>query len=70
MRLNYFVIILMAGAMLSSCKKDWVCTCQTSLLGEIVDVEEMNGWKKKEATDACKLVEKAKSFENCTIREK
>lgn len=70
MRLKFLVILACIGTLLSSCKKDWICTCQTSLLGETVDVQEMEGWKKNEAADACKLVENAQSYENCTIREK
>lgn len=67
---QHFLVLLACMLILSSCKKDWVCTCQTTLLGETIEVEEMNGWKKNEAADACKMVEKAQAYENCVVSEK
>ena len=70
MRKKIALIVVGIIFICSSCKKDWICTCQTSLLGETVEVDEMEGWKKNEAADACKMVEEAQSYENCSISEK
>jgi len=66
----FLFVLLTVASTLFSCNKNWSCTCQTSLLGETVQVEEMNGWKKNEAADACKMVEKAQSYENCVVSER
>lgn len=70
MQAKIILTLAVFGFLLTSCKKDWVCTCQTTLLGETIEVEEMNGWKKKEAADACKMVENAQAYENCVVSER
>ena len=54
---NLAVVLLMAGFVsfgLSSCKKDWTCTCTTTVLGQTsTSTVTLKDLKKSEAEDAC-----------------